>query len=428
VPAGSGCLTALIDRSVSRSHPHEGSTVTRRQMLRLLGGGLALAGSGGLLAGCAQAAAEAISIPLARPDHPVTWPLTAANPAIASGLEPERDATLQLYNWSAYINPAVVSSFAKKYKCKVEVTTFDTMSEALAKLQSSQFSFDVFFPTLDVIGPLIEGRLLRPLNHSYVPNMAQAWAEFSDPFYDRGWRYTAPYTIYTTGIGWRKDLVDENPYAMANPWSMLWNSKYKGKVAILDDYRESISLGLLKAGFLDLNTTDEGQITTALHELQHLQSLVDVVIDNNDYTEVPSGQTWIHHAWSGDMAASYEYLPKGVPVEAIGYWFPTDGRGPVTNDTMTVLASGKNPVLAHLFVNYLLDESVALENISWNGYSQPINGITAARLIKEKLIPPNLASTAVPRSYFTRGIRELELPVRTNATWELAWTKFGGGL
>jgi spermidine/putrescine transport system substrate-binding protein len=95
---------------------------------------------------------------------------------------------------------------------------------------------------------------------------------------------------------------------------------------------------------------------------------------------------------------------------------------------MTVLASGKNPVLAHLFVNYLLDESVALENISWNGYSQPINGITAARLIKEKLIPPNLASTAVPRSYFTRGIRELELPVRTNATWELAWTKFGGGL
>jgi spermidine/putrescine transport system substrate-binding protein len=402
--------------------------MSRRQMLGLLGGGLALAGSGGLLSGCARAGGESVSIPLARPDRPVTWPLPASDAAVPAGLQPERDATLQLYNWNAYINPAVVSAFAKKYKCKVEVTTFDTMSEALAKLQSNQFAFDIFFPTLDVIGPLIEGQLLRPLNHSYVPNIHQAWDEYADPFYDRHWRYTVPYTIYTTGIAWRKDLVDENPYAMANPWAMLWNPRYRGKVAILDDYRESISLGLLKLGLYDLNTTDERQITASLHELQHLQSLVDVVIDNNDYTEVPSGQTWIHHAWSGDMAAAPEYLPKGVPIEAIGYWFPTDGRGPVTNDTMAVLRSGHNPVLAHLFVNYLLDEAVALETISWNGYAQPIDGITAERLIKEKLIPANLASTTVPRSYFHRGVRELELPTTANETWELAWTKFGGGL
>ena len=29
---------------------------------------------------------------------------------------------------------------------------------------------------------------------------------------------------------------------------MPWQSKYKGKVAILDDYREGISLGLMKNG------------------------------------------------------------------------------------------------------------------------------------------------------------------------------------
>ena len=52
-------------------------------------------------------------------------------------------------------------------------------------------------------------------------------------------------------------------------------------------------------------------------------------IDNNDYTEVPSGQIWIHHSWSGDMAAAAYYMPKGVPVDVVGYWFPTDGKGPV---------------------------------------------------------------------------------------------------
>jgi spermidine/putrescine transport system substrate-binding protein len=413
-----------------RSHPREkrsGPAITRRELLAWAAGGAAAVGAGLALSGCSDSAsAETVSIPLARPDHPVTWPVSGK--VIASGLEPERDATLQIYNWAAYINPQTVTNFCKKYRCHAQVTTFDTMSDALAKLQTGQVPFDIFFPTLDVIGSLVEGQLIRPLNHSYIPNITQAWPEFADPFYDRGWRYTVPYTIYTTGIAWRKDLVDENPYTMANPWAMPWNAKYKGKVAILDDYRESTCLALLKLGIEDLNTTSEAQITAALHELEHLDSLVDVVIDNNDYSEIPDGQTWIHQAWSGDMAASWQYLPKGTPETVIGYWYPTDGRGPVTNDTVTVLSGGKNPVLAHLFLNYLLDESVAMENITFNGYNQPINGITADRLIKEKVIPANLASTIVVPTQFDRGYKELELPERANQTWELAWTKFGGGL
>ena len=42
----------------------------------------------------------------------------------------------------AYVNPAVVNSFAKKYKCKVQVTTFNTMDEAMSKLRSG-LQFDV---------------------------------------------------------------------------------------------------------------------------------------------------------------------------------------------------------------------------------------------------------------------------------------------
>jgi spermidine/putrescine-binding protein len=62
-----------------------------------------------------------------------------------------------------------------------------------------------------------------------------------------------------------------------------------------------------------------------------------VHVDNNDYTLIPSGQIWIHHAWSGDIAAAQYYMPKGVSVDVVGYWFPPDGRGPVANDTITVL-------------------------------------------------------------------------------------------
>jgi spermidine/putrescine transport system substrate-binding protein len=415
-------------------HPRDGWSedgtrpgLSRRSFLRnSAGAGLLAGGLGPLLAACGSggttaAGSGANAIPLPRPNRPVTWPVFKDNPAIKSGLAPEQGATLRIFNWVAYVNPQVVKNFAQKFNCKVEVTTFNTMDEAMAKLRTGQLNFDIFFPTIDVMGQLVEGKMIQPLNHSYIPNITQAWPDFRNPFYDGKWRYTVPYTIYTTGISWRKDKVPENPYTMANPWAMPWQGKYKGKVAILDDARESISLGLMKNGTFDLNTTDTAQIAAAGKVLQDLAHLTNMHIDNNDYTEVPSGQTWIHHAWSGDIAAAPGYMPKGVPVEVVGYWFPPDGKGPVGNDLITVLHGAPNPVLAHNFLNYMLDLPNVLTNISFNGYMQPLTEVTPQRLVQEKLLPPSLTSTVVLPSYFRRGVMELQLPIATNALWEQAW-------
>ncbi len=418
-------------------HPREGwqghgapRRLSRRSFLtRAAGAGLAMGSLGPLLQACAPALAGGTAVPLPRPNNPVRWPTTGNKP-IASGLPPERGATLQIFNWVAYVNQACLNHFAKKYNCNVQLTTFNTMDEAISKLRNDkELTFDVFMGvTVDVLGQLIESKLIQPINHSYIPNITQAWPDFQDPFYDRGWQYTTPYTIYTTGISWRKDLVNENPYTMANPWAMPWQAKYKGRVAILDDYREGISLGLMKNGLYNLNTTDRSQIDLSRRTLQELVSLVDVRIDNNDYTEVPDGQTWIHHAWSGDMAAAAGYMPKGVPVETVGYWFPTDGKGPVANDTNVVLRSASNPVLAHMFLNYMQDLPNVLENISFNGYMQPLNAVTPQRLVKEKILPPSLMSTAVLPSYFRRGLGELQLPVDTDALWQQAWLVVSNGI
>jgi len=389
---------------------------------------LAALGAGGTLAGCASDLTGSGTLPLPRPDHPVQWPVFPGNTAIKPGLAAEDDATLQVYIWTAYINQACVNAFAKKYKCKVQLTTFNTMDEALAKLRSG-LSFDLLIgATPDIMGQLVEGQLIQPLNHSYIPNIAQAWPDYTDPFYDKNWQYTVPYTIYTTGITWRKDLVHENPYAMANPWAMPWQPKYRGRVAILDDYREGISLGLMKNGIFNLNTTDYRQISLARQSLQELSSEVNLIINNNDYSDIPDGQTWITNAWSGDMAAAPSYMPKGVNVDVVGYWFPTDGSGPVNNDTMVVLKSSASPVLAHLFLNYLLDLPNALENISWNGYMQPLNGVTPQVLVKEQILPPSLTSTVVTPANFRRGLFELQLPVDADALWQQAWLVVSNGI
>src|SRR5574340_1599815 len=108
-------------------HPREridpSGGLTRREFLkRSAGAALALSGAGALLDACTNNPAGGgaagggggtpTSLPLARPNHPVTWPIYSGNEPIASGLQPEQGATLQLYNWTDYTYKKVVNEFA----------------------------------------------------------------------------------------------------------------------------------------------------------------------------------------------------------------------------------------------------------------------------------------------------------------------------
>jgi hypothetical protein len=121
-------------------------------------------------------------------------------------------------------------------------------------------------------------------------------------------------------------------------------------------------------------------------------------------------------------------MPKGVSVDTVGYWFPADGRGPVANDTNLVLRSAASPVLAHHFLNYFLDLPNVLNNISFNGYMQPLTGVTPQVLVKEQILPKALLSTVVLPSYFHRGVSELQLPVDADSLWQQAWLVVSNGI
>ncbi len=423
-------------------HPREGwiepgvrRPVSRRQFL---------AGAGGLWlsadwegcsvraarSGARQEARRIIGYPAARARTTRSVAVFTDNSAIASNLQPETGATLQLYNWVAYINQQVVDNFEKKYKCKVQLTTFNTMTEALSKLQTGEIPFDVFFPTVDVLGQLVEveahhGPSTTPTSRtSRRPGRSSRTRSTTRVGSTRSrTRSTPPASrgVTTTSPG--------APHDMANPWAFPWQTRStRARSRSWTTTARRMSLGLMKNGMFDLNTTSTSQINAAKQSLENLKTLTNVQIDNNDYTDVPTARSGSTTRWSGDMAAAASYMPKGVPVEVVSYWFPSDGKGPVGNDTMVALKSGKNPVLAHLFLNYMLDLDNALENISFNGYMQPLTGVTPQMLVAEQILPPNLTSTVVLPSYFDRGVSELELAPAVDAEWQQNWNEFSGGL
>lgn len=386
---------------------------------------LAAGGFGSLLSGCDSADfnADLLNPPQPpAPDRPVTWPISAANKPIADGLLAEQDATLAVYTWPGRIATECLDKFSRKYGCHVQLTTFGSMREAIATMTTKPTRFDVFLGVpITMLGTLIGSNLIQPLNHGYIPNISQAWQQFTDPFYDQNWQYTAPYTIYTTGIGWRKDLVDADPYSIVNGWEVLWRPAYNGHVAILDDYREGISLGLLADGITNLNTSDPLLLDNAVHSLTQLGNLVHPKLTNNAFSELAAGTTWVQQAWSGQVAAAAKNLPPGTPDDVLSYWFPPSGAGPVANDTITIPRSAQSPVLAHLFINFMLDRPNAVTNARGTGYLQPITWMTPKRLVLHGVIPPSLLSTVVVESDFYHSLTELQLLSAIDVLWEQAW-------
>jgi spermidine/putrescine transport system substrate-binding protein len=416
-------------------HPRERGTFsrpfTRRDVLKgMAGAPLALPAASALLAACGSGnpSGSASKLPLARPDNPVRWPIYDDNKPIASGLEPERNATLKLYNWEEYIYKATLRNFENKYKkynVTVELSTFNTMSEGLSKIRSGQVDFDILIPTPDVLGKLVVSKLIRPLNKSYL-HLDDIWPELQDPFYDKGLRYTVPYVIYTTGFGWRVDHIDEDPRDRAMPYDIFWDPKYRGRTEVLDDYRETMSMALLRNGIFDLNTGDPRHLRLVRRDLLDLAEATSPLVNVDDYIDLPEGKVSITEAWSGDLVNAQYYGPKGFDTGVLRYWYLPE-RAPVGNDLMVILKDGKNPVLAHLFLDYLQQYSSAMTNFSWLGYQPPQQRVDANLLIKEQLIPPNLTTTVVPASIWETGGRELELSPSVDSRWHDVWSEFKAG-
>jgi spermidine/putrescine transport system substrate-binding protein len=307
----------------------------------------------------------------------------------------------------------------------VQISTFNTIDEAVAKLSSGQVQYDVFVPEPTFLERLVVGKIMQPINHSYIPNLkANVSPSFTSPWYDVGSQYTVPYTVYTTGIGWRSDkLPGFDPSKLANPWSALWTQgpKISGRVGLLDDQHEGLAMGLLHNGVTDLNTENPTQLNAAKNSLTQLVNSANLKFDTNEYQHLADGSLWLHQAWSGDMVSAPAYAPKGTPASAFRYWWPTDGHGPINNDMFGVVRGAKSPVLAHLFLNHLLDTEQVFKNFTFTGYQQPIIAMTPEALVKRGLIPSNLQTAIIREPQFRNGFVQGPLSQEGEALWQNAW-------
>ncbi len=286
---------------------------------------------------------------------------------------------LYIFNWSDYIDPALIKEFEAEHDCKIKYSTFDSNENMLTKIKSATQSFDIIFPSGDHVSILRELDMLEELDREKLSNFDNLNPQLLEKArsFDPENKYSIPYAWGLTGLMYNKTFVPENIVASGG-WNILADSFFdnKNKITMLDDAREVIGAALVYSGY-SVNDVSEEALTAA-HEVLKVWDRNITQFDSDSYkNELQDGTTWLAQAYNGDalqQMAENSDLDFILPKEGAAMWM----------DNIVMLNSSQNKDLAYEFINFLLEAEIAQRNSEYTMYPTP--NLAAMRNMGEAFI------------------------------------------
>jgi len=269
--------------------------------------------------------------------------------------QPER--RFNLYIWSAYIDENTLHRFEKETGIKVRFDTYDSNEALLEKMQSGVGDYDLIVPSDYMVRILNHQELLEPLNYQKLPNFKNIAARFRNLPYDPNNAHSIPFLWGTTGIGYNKTKVTDP----VDSWAILWNPKYKDRILMLDDLRECFGAALKWKGH-SLNTTAPAELEEAKNLLLQQKPLVKTFSSSNFDEILLSGDVWLAHGWSGQLAKAKDQNKN------IAYVVPKEGST-IWVDNLAMPKTARHKEEAYAFINFCLRPQVAAEITNYSGYA-----------------------------------------------------------
>jgi spermidine/putrescine transport system substrate-binding protein len=285
-------------------------------------------------------------------------------------VEPKIDGDLVYFNWADYVDPTVFEGFQNEYGVKVIQSNFDSMESMQAKLAAGN-RYDIIFPSAQWVQKLVAANQLHTIDPSTLHNaplIFDHYAYFADPWYDAKSAHSVPFSLYKTGIAWRKDKLGET---LSGSWADLWNETSKGRTFVLDDRDEVLGMLSLLLGY-ELNTAGDSDLEAIVEKFRTLRPYLRG-FSSDDYNNLLAGDAWMHQTWSGDMAA---LLWQAEDPSIYGFEAPSQGT-PVNSDTYAIPVNAQHPGTALLFIDYMLRPENVEKNINYIGYPMPVHGTEA---------------------------------------------------
>lgn len=281
----------------------------------------------------------------------------------------QAEKTLYLYNWTQYMNPAILKAFEKKYDVKVSRSFFSSNPELFAKLQAGGDSqYDVIFPSSYYIVRLVKAGLIQPLDKNLIPNQDNLLPKFQNPTYDPNNKYSMPYQWGTTGIVYNTKKLPNAP----DSWSIIYDPKVNPNYpfALLDAVQTEIGTACAYLGL--------GYACDTKADWKKAAKLILKTKQRPNFTGFVEGTPTLSRVARGDIAAGitfngdYVFFKKKDPKAYANTKFiiPKEGSE-LWVDTMAIPAHAPHPELANKFINFILAAKIGAELSNWNAYPSP---------------------------------------------------------
>ncbi len=270
---------------------------------------------------------------------------------------------LNVYNWTDYIDPAVIEQFTRETGIKVRYDTYDSLETLEGKLLAGNSGYDVVVPTSEpTFSRLIRAGALQPLDKVAVPNLKNEDVNLlhqvasSDP----GNAYGAIYLWGTIGMGKVPSQIKASlPDAPLNSWTLLFDPANAKRIAPCGITMLDSAIDVIPTVLRYLGHSPDSASPSDLKDVEKALMAIRPYIRNFSSTAIEAlaaNETCLAFAYSGDVIqagvraqeAHKAPVAYAAPREFAQLWF----------DMLAIPKDAPHAADANKFINFLLQPKI----------------------------------------------------------------------
>src|SRR6056297_1890785 len=303
---------------------------------------------------------------------------------------------VRVYNWSDYIDEALLEKFEAETGIDLIYDVFDSNEVLETKMLAGGSGYDVVVPSGTFLQRQISAGAFQKLDTSKLPNLEHMWdvIEERTAKYDPGNEYSINYMWGTTGIGVNTAKVAEvlGEDAPIDSLSLIFDPANMEKLAscgvhFLDAPTEMIPAALQYLGE-DPDAKDDESLAKAEAVLAGVRPHVQKFHSSEYINALANGDICVAFGWSGDILQARDRAAEADNDVNIAYNAPTEGAL-MWFDQMAIPVDAPNADAAHTFLNFIMDAQNMAQASNYVYYA---NGNKAAQ---EYLIEDVIGDTAI---------------------------------
>jgi putrescine transport system substrate-binding protein len=341
----------------------------------------------------------------------------------------ESERVVNVYNWSDYIQPSVITDFEKEYGVRVNYDVFDSNEILETKLLTGHTNYDIVAPSGAFLERQIQADIYQKLDKSQLPNLANVDPDVAraEALYDPGNQYSVDYMWITSGVGYNVGAIRARlKDAPVDSWRMVFDPAIAAHfadcgISILDAPSEVVATVLLYLGRTPMSSSLE-DLEAAEAALKAIRPYVRYIDSSRYIDNLANGDICLAMGWSGDVKQAHDRAQEAGKGVDLAYSIPKEGA--ISNyDTLAIPADAPHVRNAHLFINFLLRPDIAARNS---------NLIKYANAVSPAIQPLDPAVANDPGIYPLPGVRARLVPERArDAAYQRLltrmWTRFKTG-